>query len=190
MPASEGTSRRTTSRSLTTPPVRDRFWFTVIGILSVAAVAAVTYVVTGPRHASSLDVSALPVVNTAWNAAAAVLLVAAFVAIRRGAVAVHRALVLCAFGASTLFLAGYLIYHGYGAGPRPYAGPVPWLYYSILVSHVILAATIVPLALITLRRGWTRHPSHRTIARVTLPIWLYVSTTGVAVFALLHWSAA
>lgn len=166
---------------------RDRFWFTVIGILSAAALAAVAFVVTGPRHQSGLDVSLLPAVNTAWNATAAVLLVSAFIAIRRGAVSVHRALVLCAFGASTLFLAGYLIYHAYGEGPRPYAGPVPWLYYSILVSHVILAAAIVPLALITLRLGWTRHRSHRKIARITLPLWLYVSITGVAVFAFLHW---
>ena len=167
--------------------VRDRFWFTVIGIFSVAAVAAVTYVLIGPRHRSGLDVSALPAVNTAWNATAAVLLVGAFIAIRRRAVGVHRALVLGAFGASTLFLAGYLLYHAFGAGAQTYTGPVPWLYYPILVSHIVLAVTIVPLALVTLRRGWTRHPSHRRIARVTLPIWLYVSTTGVAVFGFLHW---
>ena len=166
---------------------QDRFWFTVIGILSVAALAAVTFVVTGPRHRSGLDVSALPAVNTAWNATAAVLLVAAFIAIRRGAVAVHRALVLCAFGASTLFLAGYLIYHAYGEGPRLYAGPMASLYYAILASHVILAAGIIPLALITLRLGWTRHRNHRRIARIALPLWLYVSFTGVAVFAFLHW---
>ena len=172
---------------MTTTVTRDRFWFTVIGILSAAALAAVAFVVTGPRHQAGLDVSGLPAVNTAWNATAAVLLVSAFIAIRRGAVNVHRALVLCAFGASTLFLTGYLIYHGYGEGPRTYAGPVPWLYYSILVSHIVLAVTIVPLALITLRLGWTRHRHHRRIARVTLPLWLYVSLTGVAVFAFLYW---
>ena len=169
------------------PATRDRFWFTVIGIFSVAAVAAVTYVLIGPRHRSGLDVSALPALNTAWNAAAAVLLVSAFIAIRRAAVSVHRALVLSAFGASTLFLVGYLLYHAFGEGSQTYTGPVPWLYYPILVSHIILAVTIVPLALVTLRRGWTRHPSHRRIARVTLPIWLYVSITGVAIFAFLYW---
>ena len=173
----------TVSRAAT----RDRFWFTVIGIFSVAAIAAVTYVLIGPRHRSGLDVSALPALNTAWNAAAAVLLVSAFIAIRRAAVRVHRALVLSAFGASTLFLAGYLLYHAFGEGSQTYTGPVPWLYYPILVSHIILAVTIVPLALVTLRRGWTRHPSHRRIARVTLPIWLYVSITGVAIFGFLHW---
>ena len=183
------TARHSRTGLVATPAERDRFWFTVIGIVSGAALAAVAYVVTAPQHESGLDVSALPAVNTAWNATAAVLLVAAFVAIRRGAVAVHRTLVLCAFGASTLFLAGYLLYHALGEGSKIYTGPVPWLYYPVLVSHIVLAATIVPLALITLRRGWTRHPGHRVIARVALPIWLYVSLTGVAVFAFLHWPA-
>ena len=166
---------------------RDRFWFIVIGIFSAAAVAAVAFVLLGPRQQSNLDVAALPAMNTAWNGTAAVLLTGAYAAIRRGAVSVHRTLVLCAFAASTLFLAGYLIYHAYGPGPQAYAGPARPLYYSILISHIVLAVPMVPLALVTLRRGWTRHPSHRRIARVTLPIWLYVSVTGVVVFAFLHW---
>ena len=169
----------------------DRFWFTVIAIFSVAAVAAIVFVLTNPRPASGeLDVSALPAVNVAWNSVAAVCLIAAYVAIRRNAVAAHRALVLTAFAASTLFLTGYLIYHGASGGARPYAGPVPWLYYPVLVSHITLAITIIPLALMTLRRGWTRDPRHRPLARVTLPIWLYVSVTGVLIYALLHGSAA
>lgn len=164
----------------------DRFWLTIIAVFSVAAVAAVTFVVTGERTASRLDVSALPAVNTTWNAIAAVLLVAAFIAIRRGAVGAHRALVLIAFAASTLFLTGYLIYHFAAGGAKPYEGSAPWLYYPVLVTHIILAITIVPLALVTLRRGWTRHPGHRPLARVTLPIWLYVSVTGVLIYALLY----
>ena len=168
---------------------RDRFWFTVIGIFSAAAVAAIAFVLLGPRRQSDLDVTALPAVNTAWNGAAAVLLLGAYAAIRRGAVNLHRALVLCALAASVLFLAGYLIYHAFGAGPQTYAGPAAPLYYAILISHIVLAVPVVPLALVTLRRGWTRHPGHRRIARVTLPIWLYVSVTGVVVFAFLHWLA-
>lgn len=174
----------------------DRFWLTIIAIFSVAAVAAVAFVLTArpatgariasPLDRSRLDVSALPTVNVVWNSIAAVCLTAAYAAIRRNAVAVHRALVLAAFAASTLFLTGYLIYHGASGGSRPYAGPVPWLYYPILVSHVTLAVTIIPLALVTLRRGWTRHPRHRPLARVTLPVWLYVSVTGVVIYALLH----
>ena len=166
---------------------RDRFWFAVIGIMSAVAIAAVAFVLTGPRLASGLDVSALPALNTAWNAAAAVLLVAALIAIRRRAVPVHRALVLSAFAASALFLAGYLLYHSFSEGPDRYGGPVPWLYYAILISHIILAVTIVPLALVTLRLGWTFHPRHRTVARVTFPIWLYVSVTGVVIFVFLYW---
>ena len=88
---------------------------------------------------------------------------------------------------STLFLAGYLLYHSFGDGPAPYGGPVAWLYYAILISHIILAVTIVPLALVTLRLGWTFHPRHRTVARVTFPIWLYVSVTGVVIFVFLYW---
>lgn len=174
----------------------DRFWLTVIAIFSVAAVAAIIFVLAArpasgagaalPLDRSPLDVSALPAVNVAWNSIAAVCLTAAYVAIRRNAVAVHRALVLAAFAASTLFLTGYLIYHGASGGAQPYAGPVPWLYYPILASHVILAVTIIPLALVTLRRGWTRHPRHRPLARVTLPVWLYVSVTGVLIYALLY----
>ena len=130
----------------------------------------------------------LPVTVTAGRIAiAAVLLVAALVAIRRRAVPVHRALVLSAFAASSLFLAGYLLYHSLSDGPERYGGPVPWLYYAILISHIILAVTIVPLALVTLRLGWTFHPRHRAVARVTFPIWLYVSVTGVLIFAFLHW---
>lgn len=172
----------------------DRFWITVIAIFSVAAVAAILFVLTArpapgaasPLEGPRLDVSALPAVNVVWNSIAAVCLTAAYVAIRRNAVAVHRALALAAFAASTLFLTGYLIYHGASGGAQPYAGPVPWLYYPVLVSHVILAAAIIPLALVTLRRGWTRHPRHRPLARVTLPVWLYVSVTGVLIYALLH----
>lgn len=164
----------------------DRFWLTIIAIFSVVAVAALAFTLTAPRPASRLDVSALPAINTAWNGTAAVLLVSAFIAIRHGKVAVHRGLVLAAFAASTLFLTGYLVYHGFSGGSREYTGSVPWLYYPILISHIVLAVAIVPLALVTLRRGWTFHPGHRAIARVTLPIWLYVSVTGVVVYALLY----
>ena len=119
---------------------------------------------TGPRLASGLDVSALPAVNTAWNGtAASVLLVAALIAIRRRAVPVHRALVLSAFAASALFLAGYLLYHSFGDGPKPYGGPVPWLYYAILISHIILAAAIVPL-------GWSPYGSDGPSTPATAPL--------------------
>lgn len=94
---------------------------------------------------------------------------------------------LTAFAFSGLFLISYTIYHWFTPGPRPYVGAWPGVYYFILVSHIILAAVIIPLALITLYRGWngllTRH---RRIARFTLPLWLYVSLTGVLIYLLLY----
>ena len=167
---------------------RDRFWFATIAIMSAAAIAAVAFVLTGPRLASGLDVSALPAVNTAWNAAAAVLLVAALIAIRPPgpcrctarwwfARSRHRPCSWPAISCTTHSVTGRI----------RYGGPVPWLYYAILISHIILAVTIVPLALVTLRLGWTFHPRHRAVARVTFPIWLYVSVTGVVIFVFLYW---
>ena len=95
---------------------------------------------------------------------------------------------LAAFFVSTLFLVSYLIYH-FQVGSRPFAGqgPVRLLYFSVLISHVTLAALIPPLALITLRRGLRREDTrHRAIARWTFPLWLYVSITGVIVYWMLY----
>jgi uncharacterized membrane protein YozB (DUF420 family) len=95
---------------------------------------------------------------------------------------------LSAFGVSALFLVSYVIYHYY-AGSRPFAGQ-GWIrpvYFGLLITHIILAAVIVPLALTTIYRALTGQFSrHRRIARWTLPIWLYVSVTGVAIFLLLY----
>lgn len=94
---------------------------------------------------------------------------------------------LTAFGFSFAFLATYVIYHWFKSGPKPYEGGFPEMYYFILISHIILAAVIVPLALITLYRGWTSQlPKHRKIAKVTLPLWLYVSVTGVLIYGMLY----
>ena len=94
---------------------------------------------------------------------------------------------LCAFGTSALFLVTYIIYHWFKAGPKPYLGDYSMLYYFILISHIILAVFIIPLALITLYRGWNMQvEKHRRIARVTYPIWLYVSVTGVVIYMMLY----
>jgi len=132
--------------------------------------------------------SALPTLNATLNALAALLLVSGYTQIRRGRIAAHRACMLAAFGTSALFLISYAVYHA-GAGSRPYTGqgPVRVIYFAILVSHVLLAALILPLAIITLRRGLLAHyERHVAIARWTLPIWLYVSVTGVAVYLMLY----
>jgi len=138
-----------------------------------------------------LTIADLPAVNASLNAVAAVLLLFGYREIRRGRMARHRALMIAACAASTLFLISYVTYHAH-AGSRPFTGhgPVRLVYFVILISHVILAAAILPLALITLVRALReRFDRHRAIARWTLPIWLYVSVTGVAVYLMLyHWS--
>ena len=94
---------------------------------------------------------------------------------------------LTAFGFSTLFLVSYVIYHWFKAGPKLYLGDFNSIYYFILLTHIVLAMVIIPLALITLYRGWNMQVSkHKRIARITYPVWLYVSITGVAIYLMLY----
>lgn len=135
-----------------------------------------------------MSVADLPAVNATLNAIAATLLVAGYVLVRRRRLEAHRRVMLAAFGASALFLVSYLVYHA-NAGSRPFPGhgPVRALYLVILATHVVLAAAILPLALITLTHGLrARFERHVPIARWTLPIWLYVSVTGVIVYLMLY----
>ncbi|GIX48112.1 MAG: membrane protein [Candidatus Tectimicrobiota bacterium] len=132
--------------------------------------------------------TALPLLNAVLNSASAVLLSAGFVAIRRQRVAVHRGCMLAACATSVLFLASYLTYHAQvGSKPFPGQGPVRLVYFAILISHTVLAAAVVPLAGTTLVRAlraqWWRH---RRLARWTLPLWLYVSVTGVVIYLMLY----
>ena len=130
----------------------------------------------------------LPTVNASLNALAALLLVAGFVMIRRGRVNAHRGFMIAAFTTSALFLVSYVIYHA-GAGSKPFGGQgaVRLVYFAILVSHVVLAAAILPLAIVTLARALGgRFDRHAAIARWTLPVWLYVSVTGVVVYLMLY----
>jgi putative membrane protein len=177
------------------PASRDRFWRLIIGIVSVVAVATVLYLIYGPRPDAldgRLDVSRLPHLNAALNATSALLLLLGFAFIRRREIERHKRAVLAAFGSSGAFLVSYLVYHANKAGPKAYEGGFGWFYYPMLISHILLAAIIVPLALWTLYRGWVwadapgNVAKHRRIARVTLPLWLYVSLTGVLVWAMLY----
>jgi protein SCO1/2/putative membrane protein len=130
----------------------------------------------------------LPSVNAVLNATAAVLLVWGYTLIRRKRFAQHRRVMQTAFVVSCLFLVCYLVYHYQVGSVRfPRTGAIKTLYLSILGTHTILAAAVPVLAIITLRRGLSaRYDKHRRIARWTLPIWLYVSVTGVVVYLMLY----
>lgn len=169
-------------------PSKERFWLTIIGIVSVGVAAGVAFLILGPRpSASSLDVSGLPLVNASLNGLTTILLVTGIVFIKRGDERMHRKLMLATFTTSVLFLVSYVIYHGFKAGPRPYTGELRGLYLTILLSHIVLAAAIIPLALVTLYRGFMgQRAKHRSLARVTFPIWLYVSLTGVLIYLMLY----
>lgn len=135
-----------------------------------------------------MSVSSLPTLNASLNALAACLLVVGYVLIRRGNARAHKAAMLAAFATSALFLLSYVIYHA-NAGSRPFpgTGPIRVFYFAILISHVVLAAAILPMALVTLWHALgERFDRHRRIARYTLPIWLYVSVTGVVIYGMLY----
>ena len=135
-----------------------------------------------------MSVTDLPAVNATLNAISGILLVIAYAHIRARRIQQHRRFMLAAFATSSLFLVCYLVYHAQvGSVPFTRQGFVRPLYFTILITHVTLAATVVPLALVTLSRGLkARYPQHRRIARWTLPVWMYVSVTGVLVYVLLY----
>jgi uncharacterized membrane protein YozB (DUF420 family) len=130
----------------------------------------------------------LPAVNASLNALSGVLLLIGYILIRNRRIAAHRAVMISAFVTSSLFLVCYLIYHAQvGSVPFPRHGLVRPIYFTILITHIVLAASVPPLAIVTLTRGLRgRYPQHRKIARWTFPIWMYVSVTGVLVYVLLY----
>jgi uncharacterized membrane protein YozB (DUF420 family) len=139
-------------------------------------------------------VTTLPAVNAALNGLATLLLVLGYVWIRQGRVQAHKAAMLSTFFVSIVFLACYLLYHFAldhytGSSSKKFAGtgPIRGVYFTILISHVVLAAAVPVLALVTIYRGlkgeWERH---KRIARITFPIWLYVSITGVIIYVMLY----
>ena len=135
-----------------------------------------------------ITISDLPTLNATLNTISTVLLTIGFLMIRRRKIVAHRNCMIAAFVVSGLFLTSYLIYH-YHAGSTPFEGSgwIRFVYFTVLIPHIILAASILPLALITLyfalRKRFTKH---RRIARWTLPIWLYVSVTGIIVYWMLY----
>ncbi len=150
--------------------------------------APVLRLVQGSLPAAAPPVPFLPTLNATLNATSAVLLTTGYFFIRSGNVRVHRRFMLSAFVSSSLFLISYVVYHAQaGSKHFPGTGLARTLYFSILIPHVTLAAVVLPLAILTLRRGLVRDDvAHRRIAIVTLPIWLFVSVTGVIVYLMLY----
>lgn len=135
-----------------------------------------------------MSISDLPALNAALNATSAVLLTTGWVLIKSHRIAAHRRCMIAAFVTSSLFLTSYLVYHAHiGSKPYPGTGLMRTIYFSILIPHVSLAAVVLPMALVTLSRGLRRQDDrHRRIARWTLPLWLFVSVTGVIVYFMLY----
>ena len=171
-------------------PNQDSFWLRIIYIVSLIISAAVAFLILGPRPEGieeTLDVSGLPLVNATLNGITTILLIYGYMLIRQKQRKRHKNVMLSAFGTSGAFLVSYVIYHWFKAGPKQYTGELTEIYLFILLTHIFLAAIIIPLALITLYRGWTDNiGKHRKIAKITLPLWLYVSVTGVLIYWMLY----
>jgi putative membrane protein len=172
------------------PAAEDRSALVVIGGVSLAVVLVVGYLLLGhkPQPGAGALVASLPLLNACLNATSAALLSAGWLFIRRKRVTAHKTCMVSALVVSILFLVSYVSYHSL-AGSRPFAG-LGWIrlvYYPLLLSHIVLAAVIVPLALTTVYRALQGNfARHVRIARWTLPIWLYVSVTGVLVYWMLY----
>jgi len=135
-----------------------------------------------------MDVRQLPALNALLNTASAILLVTGYRFIRQGRRDAHRAAMTAALIVSAVFLASYLVYHAQvGSVKFQKTGWIRPVYFTILISHTVLAACVAPMALVTVWRAWKgRFDRHRRLARITLPLWLYVSVTGVAVYVMLY----
>lgn len=171
----------------------DRRFYVFNALLSVTAIGFLGWLLIlrgDTATAAGPDLRFMPAVNASLNATAAAFLVAGWLAIRRRRVKLHRYCMVSAFAASSVFLVGYVIYH-YVHGDTRYTGEgaLRYVYLSILASHVLLSMSVVPLSVAALWLAWRRRfDRHRRVARILLPIWLYVSVTGVVIFFMLRGS--
>ena len=167
----------------------DRTFFVWNAIVSTAAVAVIAYLLRrSSSPALTVDLSFVPALNAVFNTLSASCLVAGRIAIRRGGVQLHRLFMVAAFACSAIFFVGYLCYH-YVHGDTRYAGTgvMRTVYFMVLASHIVLSVTVVPGALTAFYFALTRQfERHRRLNRIFLPIWLYVSITGVAIYFLLR----
>jgi uncharacterized membrane protein YozB (DUF420 family) len=134
------------------------------------------------------DYSTLPAVNATLNATSGIFLFTGYLLIKKRQINAHRNAMLAAFASSMLFLTSYLVYH-YHTGSRPFpgTGTIRLVYFVILISHVLLAIAILPLAISTLTKGLRgQYSRHKRVAKWTFPLWMYVSVTGVVVYVMLY----
>ncbi|MFZ1864945.1 MAG: DUF420 domain-containing protein [Polyangiales bacterium] len=167
----------------------DRGFWVFNAVVSTAAVVFLGWLlVLREGGGSDAGLHFMPAVNAALNATAASLLLLGLAAIRSGRRDVHKRLMVSAFAASAVFLVGYVVYH-YAHGDTPYqgVGAIRTVYFTILISHVLLSIVMLPMILTTLYLAARRRFSvHKRLARWTLPIWLYVSVTGVVIYFMLR----
>lgn len=156
----------------------------LIAVISVIVPVVVAILIYTPAFNLNIDVSFLPALNACLNSAVTILLLAGLYFIRHKNRRAHKFCMLSAFSLSALFLISYIVYHS-STDETTYGGegPVKYVYYVILFTHILLAAAIMPFILVTLSRALTeRFDRHRKIARITWPLWLYVSITGVIIY--------
>lgn len=171
-------------------PFKKRNYKPMIITLSIILIGAIGVLsgVPGVENFDAFDVTILPMLNAIFNSFTFLFLVCALIAILKGNVKVHSHFIYGAFGTTFLFLISYVAFH-YLSPSTPFGGSgfLAGFYYFILISHILLAAAIVPLALTTVTRAWNmENERHKKIARWTMPIWLYVSFTGVLVYVLIR----
>lgn len=159
----------------------------VILTIAINAIIGIIYFMPTYNTLTDVDLTILPFLNAVFNSFTFVFLVAALVSIKQKNITLHKRFILAAFATTTLFLISYLTYHSLTES-TPFGGEglIKYVYYFVLLSHILLSAVIVPLALITVTRGFNMQvEKHRKIARWTMPLWLYVSLTGVIVYIMI-----
>ncbi len=189
-----GSAMNSDTRAGLAPKSTDRTFYALNAVLSTAALSFLAYILLlrEADPAGGIDLRFLPAVNATLNGSAAVLLAAGWFAIRSRQIRLHRALMVAAFVASALFLVCYLVYH-WVHGDTRYGGEglLRIVYFTVLISHIVLSIAVVPGALTAFYLAWRRQfKRHARVTRILLPIWLYVSVTGVLIFAMLRAAGA
>ncbi len=165
-------------------PTRQYMPWVILLSVVIYAIIFVLYVMPKPQQFAHVDLTFLPMLNAIFNSFTFLFLLLALVFIRKKNITMHKRFIWAAFGSTTLFLLTYTVYHSL-APSTPYGGEgvLKYIYYFILLTHIVLAAIIVPIALVTLFRGvFMEVEKHKRLARWTMPLWLYVSLSGVLVY--------